>query len=70
MYANTVTFVSTEGVGVRHTGIIRGLKDIIVKVNGKAEFQALGVNQGGSIDVNARDITTSLIDADNMRLNA
>ncbi|MBZ7928127.1 hemagglutinin repeat-containing protein [Campylobacter sp. RM10535] len=71
MYANTVTLVSTEeGVGVRHTGIIRGLKDIIVKVNGNAEFQGLGVNQGGSIDVNARDVTTSLIDADNIRLNA
>ncbi|MBM0637258.1 hemagglutinin repeat-containing protein [Campylobacter bilis] len=70
MYADTVTLVSTEeGVGVRHTGVIRGLKDIIVKVNGNAQFQALGVNQGGSVDINAKDITTSLIDADTMRLN-
>lgn len=71
MYANTVTLVSTEeGVGVRHTGVIRGLKDIIVKVNGDAQFQALGVNSGGSVGIDARNITTSLIDADNMNLNA
>lgn len=71
MYANTVTLVSTEeGVGVRHSGIIRGLEDVIVKVKDKAEFQAIGVNAKGSIKIDAKDIKTSLINADKIDLKA
>ncbi|HEB9320079.1 TPA: hemagglutinin repeat-containing protein [Campylobacter coli] len=71
MYANTVTLVSTEeGVGVRHSGVIRGIEDVIVKVKDKAEFQAIGVNANGSVKIDAKDIKTSLINADKIDLKA
>ncbi|EOI6907511.1 hypothetical protein ACMUQ1_001165 [Campylobacter coli] len=71
MYANTVTLISTEeGVGVRHSGVIRGIEDVIVKVKDKAEFQAIGVNTNGSVKIDAKDIKTSLINADTIDLKA
>ncbi|HDZ5087025.1 TPA: hypothetical protein RTH13_000744 [Campylobacter jejuni] len=71
MYANTVTLVGTEeGVGVRHSGIIRGFEDVIVKVKNKAEFQAIGVNSKGSVKIDVKDIKTSLINADKIDLKA
>lgn len=71
MYANTVTLISTEeGVGVRHSGVIRGIEDVIVKVKDKAEFQAIGVNANGSVKIDAKDIKTSLINADKIDLKA
>ena len=71
MYANTVTLISTEeGVGVRHSGVIRGIEDVIVKVKDKAEFQAIDVNTNGSVKIDAKDIKTSLINADTIDLKA
>ncbi|ELB3867792.1 hypothetical protein RHF39_001262 [Campylobacter coli] len=66
-----VTLISTEeGVGVRHSGVIRGIEDVIVKVKDKAEFQAIGVNTNGSVKIDAKDIKTSLINADTIDLKA
>lgn len=71
MYANTVTLISTEeDVGVRHSGVIRGIEDVIVKVKDKAEFQAIGVNTNGNVKIDAKDIKTSLINADTIDLKA
>lgn len=71
MYANTVTLISTEeGVGVRHSGVIRGIEDVIVKVKDKAEFQAIDVNTNGSVKIDAKDIKTSLINVDTIDLKA
>ncbi|WP_205421870.1 hypothetical protein, partial [Campylobacter fetus] len=36
MYADKVTLISTEeGVGVRHSGVVRSIKDVMVKAKGK-----------------------------------
>lgn len=52
MYADKVTLISTEeGVGVRHSGVVRSIKDVMVKAKGKVELQALGVNRNGSIAI-------------------
>ncbi len=71
MYANKVTLISTEeGVGVRHSGVVRSIKDVMVKAKDKVEFQALGVNRNGSISIEAKEIQSSLINADNISLKA
>lgn len=71
MYADKVTLISTEeGVGVRHSGVVRSIKDVMVKAKGKVELQALGVNRNGSVAIEAKEIQSSLINADNISLQA
>lgn len=68
MYANKIKIISTnEGLGVRHQGLIASLEDIEIKAKSDIQTNLIS-SKNTSID--AKNIFSTIIDSDNINLNA
>lgn len=68
MYANKIKIISTnEGLGVRHQGLIASLEDIEIKAKNDIQTNLIS-SKNTSMD--AKNIFSTIIDSDNINLNA
>lgn len=73
MYAKSVTFLANnEGIGVRHTGIIRSPKDIaIISTKGDTQLHTVTNNsKNGSLTIIGNNISSTLISSDSIKMEA
>lgn len=69
MYANNINFISTEeGLGVRHQGVIKSAKDVMIKANAKVQTNIIDAANQANIDANS--IESNILNAKNIKLNA
>ena len=68
MYANKIKIISTnEGLGVRHQGLIASLEDIEIKAKNDIQTNLISSK---NISMDAKNIFSTIIDSDNINLNA
>lgn len=77
MNGNIVRFVTTgKGVGVRHSGAIFSLGDVILASEGSVEVQSIRTAKSkqngarGDIDISGENVSVGILSGENIRINA